>query len=213
MVENASSRNPNAGIVLITTLIALILVVGLAVTVQTASLANTKLLKQAARVQAEAMDKAALRALLRPLVGEAMVHWQEADVVPLNGTPFEVAYAGQTYQIRLQDPTGLVNPYATPAALADALLPLPWDALRRRIAALPREGRGLRQLTALANGDVMEVERWLTLENVGRKVNGENLFEELRAFDEIRYRRSVTQAQPTTTLTLITKSRSLDVLQ
>ncbi|MEX0301159.1 MAG: hypothetical protein AB3N24_01935 [Leisingera sp.] len=163
------SRNPKRGVVLITTLLSLILLMGLAVALQTRALATVKVLKRMTASHQEALDQDSLRELIRPLVGEAMIRFEEDTALKLNSTPFFVTFSGTRYQVTAQDPGGLVDLWRTPPAAAEALLAPDQAATRARLAEAGDRSMPLRQVTALAG--LAEVPSWLTVRAPKRKMN------------------------------------------
>jgi len=163
-------RNPRRGVVLIATLSSLILVMGLITLLQARSLAATKVMKRLTNNHQLALDHDSLRELIRPLVGEAMIHFDENTALRLNSTQLQIVFEGTTYQITAQDPGGLVDLYRTPPSVAEALLtPAQLRALQQ-MKTIEARGLPLRQLAAQVG--LSEAPVWLTTRSRERKING-----------------------------------------
>ncbi|KIC34978.1 hypothetical protein [Leisingera sp. ANG-M7] len=170
---NPLPRHPKRGVVLITTLLSLILLMGLVVTLQTRSLATVKMLKRLAASHQEVLDQDSLRDLIRPLVGEAMIRFDEDTPLKLNSTPFPVTFNETRYQIIAQDPGGLVDIWRTPPSTAEALLSPKQLKTRARLAEAGDQSMPIRQ--AAAKAGVAEVPPWLTDRAPKRKLNAATL--------------------------------------
>ena len=103
-----SYRNPKQGIVLMTTLVALILIIGIAGLLQAASLANTKMLKRLSHAEHMRMEVDAVRELARPIVAEAMLQFDASHRLSLQGNPYVVEFDGREFQL-LARPKGRLN--------------------------------------------------------------------------------------------------------
>ncbi|MVO18480.1 hypothetical protein GO984_21910 [Rhodobacteraceae bacterium CY05] len=169
------SRNPRRGVVLIATLASLILVMGLITLLQARSLAATKVMKRLANNHQLALDHSSVREMLRPLVGEAMIRFDEETTLRLNSTPLRVEFDGATYEITAQDPGGLVDLYRTPPSVADLLLTSPQLRELQAMKAVEARGLPLRQLAAQVG--LAEAPTWLTTRSRERRVNAVTLAE------------------------------------
>ncbi len=164
-----NTRNPKRGIVLIATLISLMLLMALMISLQSRSLAATKVLTRlSAKTQAE-MTRDSLREFTRPLVGEAMINFQGDTALKLNGSPLSLTYRGSDYQVVTQDPGGLIDLWRTPPRTAEVLLSADQIALRSAMAAVGSAEMPLRQIAARAG--LAKVPVWLTDRARKRRLN------------------------------------------
>mgnify|MGYP000527471438 CR=1 FL=1 len=164
-----TSRHPKRGVVLIATLLSLVLFTGLVSVLQSRTFASARVLSKLTKEAQISMDRASLREMSRPLIGEAMLANGDETALRLNGKPFETGFRGNRYSIVVQDAGGLVNPWRTPRRAAELLLTEPqlaiWQSLREtRSAALP-----LRQQAARLGLDAAPA--WLTADTTGRRLN------------------------------------------
>ena len=97
-----SPRNPRRGIVLLSTLVSLMLVVGLVALLQAMSLANVKALRRLAQDERARWHLAAVRELSRPLVAEAMLDFDGTPRLALTGAPYGVVFEGREALLRVE---------------------------------------------------------------------------------------------------------------
>ncbi|WP_225026893.1 hypothetical protein [Xinfangfangia pollutisoli] len=137
-IGNGPSEPSNRhGFALLPTLALLLLLAAITLALQSRSQTSLRLLS---RLTTDLHDRAAQDALtdrLRGLVGDAMASPAPLPGRPrLDGTPFAMDWAGQSWQVRVQDVEGLVELYlAAPETLA--LLPADARAREAALAALP----------------------------------------------------------------------------
>ena len=106
-------RNHRTGIALITVLIAVILLSGSVLVLQSRSLVSTIALKSLTReINRNTAGDAAIN-LLRPLLAEVFLQPESVvDLVP-NSTPFEISALGQSVNAEVQDVDSLIDVYRT----------------------------------------------------------------------------------------------------
>ena len=162
---------------LIATLLSLMLIVGLALTVQAAALANTKALKALAGAQSEDLAKDSIRQLVRPVVALAMIDPDDRDALPLNGEDIPIEFRGAAYKVSVQDVNGLVHPDLTPKRVADHLLPEEWRTLAKQVSATPMSA-SLVMRASQAGASLVQLNElydWLSAASVGTRLTKRTL--------------------------------------
>ena len=136
-------RHRQSGFSMITALLLLFLLAFITATLQTRGHSNLRVLS---RLTVSLQDRAArdaLTELLRGPLAGAMTNIDGTDV-RLDGTPFEMEWAGRTWRVRAQDLAGLIDVYLASEAVL-AALPLDATSLASRrakvLSTLPPGGR------------------------------------------------------------------------
>lgn len=174
-MKTASSipRHTSRGVVLITTLISLLLLIGLLSLLQSRTLASARVLSRLTHEIHAKMHVVSLRELSRPLLGEAMLESEAGDAIRLNGTPLEVTYEGRKFVIVAQDLGGLVSPWRTPRVAVEQLLNNwqleVWQSFRE-------EGNpGVPLRMQAARRGLLEAPSWLSTDVPGRRLSRQNI--------------------------------------
>jgi hypothetical protein len=163
--------------VLISTLISLMLLISLAIGLQSIALANTKTIKRLSMVQHQLILRDSVRELARPLFAEAIIDFNGEHALSLDSTQHAVEFAGHSFYITAQDVDGLVDISKTPEEVINRLLPtdLAETVLRMKVG-YPTD-RSLR-LSFVQNGGNLskypKPEKWMTNQartSVPRSVN------------------------------------------
>ena len=95
-----SYRHSKRGIVLVATLVALMLIIGLVGMLQASALANTKTLKRLVQEENLRMEIDAVRTLSRPIVAEAMIQFDGPHRLSLQGEPYIVSFQEKNFKIK-----------------------------------------------------------------------------------------------------------------
>ena len=99
------------------------LLIGLSLAIHQRAFSTAKVWSAAAGAHLEAMGRSAVREMMRPLLAEAMVDFENSASVPLNGTPVVFHYGGREFVARVQDVDGLIDLRRTPIEAWAGLLP------------------------------------------------------------------------------------------
>ncbi|UWP96189.1 hypothetical protein K3X48_04155 [Aliiroseovarius crassostreae] len=84
---------------MLSTLLSLMVLIGVVTLTQSLALANTKVIKRLTAAHQEALARDAARALTRPAVAEAMVRFEEAAAARFFDTPHLVEFAGEQVEV------------------------------------------------------------------------------------------------------------------
>ena len=187
-------RNSKRGVVLIATLISLMFLMGMVISLQTSSLAATKVLSRLAQSTEDNITRDSLRELARPLLSDSMIHFDDSTKLQLNGVPFSFSYKGQTYQIVAQDLDGLIDLWRTPLPTANVLLSQSQMAQRNAMVAVGSPQMPLRQIVSILG--YQEVPLWLTDRASKRQPNRPTLYFEFLDNDLSSLIRRLGHSQP-----------------
>jgi len=177
-MDKSNRRHRKRGIIMLSTLVALVLVISLIVLTQSLAVSNIKTLKRLARAEQQDMLEDSLRELARPLIADAMLGFREERALKLDSTPYPVTFHGQSARIIVQDVNGLVDVTKTPAKVIERLLPVDLASVVINMKNDGQPHMPLRQRFVLAGGDLTKyphIERWVTSNAKALNINTSNL--------------------------------------
>lgn len=158
-------RDSTKGIVLISTLVTLLLLLGVASLIVSSALLNTKTLRiLTAEIKQDQLE-AAVFELSKPLVLDAMINYQGKSLISFSSQPFPISFAGRNFEITAQDVDGLVNVHRTHPDIAAAVLPTELSDVLDQMRKNPSPQDELIQRFVNAGGDpnkYRDIEYWIT---------------------------------------------------
>ncbi|WP_424831379.1 hypothetical protein [Ruegeria sp.] len=158
-------RQPQCGIILLSTLVMLILMVSLIVVTQSLAVGNIKSITRLRQAEQRDLLEDSIRELARPLIAEAMLGFREPHNLKLDGSDYPIRFQGQTVYVSVQNIEGLVSVSKSSEELIRQYLP---GDLAETVIAMKHDaqpGLSLRQRFVLAGGDLTEypdIEFWIT---------------------------------------------------
>lgn len=143
--EPAKRRDARRGFVLLATLFALILFMGLILGLQSRNFNTQRVLARLALDVRISIERDAVQERLRGIVADAMTFDYSAAGRPsMDGTPFLITQGGQVWSVRFQDVEALPDLYHSPAEVLQVALSDAEGIARRRQALLARFPSGKR---------------------------------------------------------------------
>jgi hypothetical protein len=159
MVSVSVRRNRKSGMVLISTLLSLMLIVGVWSVVQATSNSNTLALAKITKNISQETRIDTVGYIFAPLILQALTDPDNREVIALNGTPYTIAFQQQKFMVSAQDIEGLVDIDLTSPDVIETLLPRGLDISKLLEPGPSSKGLNLTQSLALLGFERSEIAR------------------------------------------------------
>lgn len=173
-VKQPEKRHGQRGIIMLSTLVALTLIIGLTVLTQSLAVGNTKTFGRLSAIERGDLFDDSLRSLARPLIADAMLGTSVAHSLRLDGSAYLVTLNGQSARISVQNVDGLVDLSRSTIDTIELLLPDDLAETVVRMQANAASGMSLLQKYAMAGGDFgkyHDIEFWVTDISTSSRIN------------------------------------------
>lgn len=119
---SSASRDTRSGTALISAITSIVLLLGLLMVIQARLYDHSRVLAAIAKdYRADMIDQAVHAVASGHILLAAYRHQRDSDALDLNGKPFDLAFAGETRRLRVQDVEGLVDVFLASPAQLEAL--------------------------------------------------------------------------------------------